>query len=207
MFLVTEVDFLGFHVSDKGVFPLPSNIQAIKFMPDTHSSRTTVRRCLGMANCYVYFVPHFASVASPLHSFISGTVPSHWHLRCSTAKQATKQLLSQAPVLYVFNPSLTTCVTFDASLSGVGAVLEQQQPDGWHPVHLLSKTSSDSKRNYSVLDEQWRAVVYAMNKWRHYLQQHFALRADHKPLVSIRRPAAAPTCMIDKPCGCPSASS
>ena len=184
-FHVSAIDFLGFHVSDQGVLPLSSNIEAINSMPNTLSSRTMVRRFLGMANYYAHFVPHFASIASPLHNLTSSTAPFNWHPQCSTAVQTIKQLLSQAPVLSIFDPALPTRVTSDASLSGIGAVLEQQHPDGWHPVHFLSRTFSKSERNYPVLDKEWLAIVYAMTKWRHYLQQHFTLRTDHKPLVSL----------------------
>ena len=96
-----------------------------------------------------------------------------------------KQLLSQAPVLSIFNPALSTRITCDASLFGIGAVLEQQHEDDWHPVHYLSKTFSKSERNYAVLDNERLAVIYAMTKWRHYLHKHFLIRTDHKPLVAL----------------------
>ena len=67
-FNVSSIDFFGYHISDKGVLPLPSNVEAIASMPDNLSSKTVVRRFLGMANYYAQFVPHFASIAAPLHS-------------------------------------------------------------------------------------------------------------------------------------------
>ena len=184
-FSASSIDFLGFHISDKGVLPLPSNVEAIVSMPDSLSSKTMVRRFLGMANYYAHFVPHFASIAAPLHSLTSSTTSFHWHPRCSTAVRNIQQLLSEAPVLSIFDPALPTRITCDASLFGIGAVLEQQHSDGWHPVHFLSRTFSKSENNYPVLDKEWLAIIYAMTKWRHYLHQHFTIRTDHKPLVSL----------------------
>ena len=184
-FHVSEIDFLGFHVSDKGILPMPANIKAISSMPNVLTSRTMVRRFLGMANYYAHFVPHFASIASPLHTLTSNTQPFRWHDECSKAVSTIKQLLSQAPVLSIFNPTLSTRITCDASLFGIGAVLEQQHEDGWHPVHYLSRTFSKSERNYPVLDKEWLSIIYAMTKWRHYLHKHFLIRTDHKPLVAI----------------------
>ena len=184
-FHVSEIDFLGYHVSDKGILPMSANLKAISAMPNILSSRTMVRRFLGMANYYAHFVPHFASIASPLHSLTSNTSPFQWHDECSNAVITIKQLLSEAPVLSLYNSTLPTRITCDASLFGIGAVLEQQHEDGWHPVHYLSRTFSKSERNYPVLDKEWLAVIYAMAKWRHYLHKHFLIRTDHKPLVAL----------------------
>ena len=184
-FQVTEIEFLGFRVSEKGVLPLPANVAAITSMPDVLASRTMVRRFLGMANYYSHFVPHFASIASPLHALTSNTSSFKWDDECSKAVRNIKTLLSQAPVLSIFDPGLPIRITSDASLSGIAAVLEQQHVDGWHPVHYLSRTLSKSERNYPVLDKEWLAIIYAMTKWRHYLYKHFLIRTDHKPLVSL----------------------
>ena len=184
-FHVTKIHFLGFQISDKGVLPLPSNIEAIASMPDDLPSKTMVRRFLGMANYYAHFVPHFASIAAPLHGLTSSSAPFHWRHQCREAVRAIKEFLSQAPVLSIFDPALPTRITCDASAFGVGAVLEQQHSEEWHPVHFLSRTFSKSERNYPVLDKEWLAIIYAMTKWRHYLHQHFTIRTDHRPLISL----------------------
>ena len=184
-FQVNEIEFHGFRISEKGVLPLPANVAAITAMPDVLASRTMVRRFLGMANYYAHFVPHFASVASPLHALTSNISPFKWNDQCSNTVRTIKDLLSQAPVLSIFDPALPTRITCDASLFGIVAVLEQQHADGWHPVHYLSRTFSKSERNYPVLDKEWLAIIYALTKWRHYLHKHFFIRTDHKPLVSL----------------------
>ena len=117
-----------------------------------------------MANYYAHFVPHFASIASPLYALTSNTSPFQWHDECSNAVRTIKQLLSQAPILSLFHPALRTRITCDASLFGIGAVLDQQHKDGWHPVHYLSRTFSKSVRNYPVLEKEWLAVIYAVTK-------------------------------------------
>lgn len=191
-FEANSIDFLGFHLSGDGVQPLPANVASIYAMPPVLSSRTQVRRFLGMANYYSHFVPHFSSVAAPLHQLTSNTTPFAWNPSCTLAVSNIKQLLSEAPVLAIFSPALATRITCDASAFGIGAILEQQHPDGWHPVHFLSRTFSKAENNYPVIDKEWLAVIYAMTKWRHYLHQHFVIRTDHKPLVALLSKSSAP---------------
>ena len=138
---------------------MSANLEAISSMPNVLTSRTMVRRFLGMASYYAHFVPHFVSVASPLHVLSSNTSSFQWHDECSNAVFTSKQLSSQAPVLQIFIPTLPTRITCDASLFKIGAVLEQQHENSWHPVYYLSRTFSKSERNYPVLDKEWLSII------------------------------------------------
>ena len=161
-------------------------------MPPMLSSRTQVRRFLGMAINYSHFVLHFSSVAAPLHQLTSNKTPFLWNPSCILAISNIKQLLSTAPILVIFNSALAVRFTCDASTFRVGAILEQHQPDGWHPVPFFSRTFSKAESNYPALYKEWLAVICAMTKWRHYLHQHLVIRTDHKPLVALLSKRSAP---------------
>ncbi|KAL8444796.1 hypothetical protein Emed_006052 [Eimeria media] len=160
-FQASSIDFLEFRISAAGVQPLPANISSIMSLPPRLSSRTAVRRFLGMANYYSHFVPHFSSIAAPLHRLTSNTTPFCWTPPCTSAVASIKYLLSNTPVLSIFNSALSTRITCDASSLGIGAVLEQLHPDGWHPPQFLSTTLSTPETNYPVIDKEWLAVIYA----------------------------------------------
>ncbi|KAL8428243.1 hypothetical protein Efla_002244 [Eimeria flavescens] len=44
---------------------------------------------------------------------------------------------------------------------------------------------SKPETNYPVTDKEGLAIISALTKWRHCLQERFYIRADHKPLVSL----------------------
>ena len=102
-----------------------------------------------------------------------------WDEKCQKAFSDLKQNLTNAPILTYpcldYNASPFTLQT-DASSSGVGAVLEQVNRD----ICYASRTLSKSERQYSVIQRECLAVVYAMKQFRHYLLgRPFHLVTDH----------------------------
>ena len=67
----------------------------------------------------------------------------------------------------------------DASSTGIGAVLEQDN----HVIAYASRTLTKPERQYSVIQRECLAVVYALKQFRHYLVgRSFNLVTDHAPL-------------------------
>ena len=67
----------------------------------------------------------------------------------------------------------------DASAVGLGAVLEQ---DG-HVIAYASRSLTAPECQYSVIQRECLAVVYAVKQFRHYLLgRPFLLYTDHAPL-------------------------
>ena len=98
------------------------------------------------------------------------------------AFSSLKEHLVQAPVLaypqFHHNASKFVLQT-NASTVGLGAVLEQ---DG-HVVAYASRSLTTPERQYSVIQRECLAVVYALKQFRHYLLgRDFKLLADHAPL-------------------------
>jgi len=40
----------------------------------------------------------------------------------------------------------------------------------WRPVTFISKSLSDTKRNYKIYDKEILAVVRCLEVWRHFLE-------------------------------------
>ncbi|GBG93517.1 hypothetical protein CBR_g72771 [Chara braunii] len=99
--------------------------------------------------------------------------------------QALKTTMLMAPVLSIYNPTLPTRVTTDASGYGVGAVLEQHDGDDWHPVEYFSHkvppiNSIDDARKKELLP-----FVMALKRWRHFLlgRRRFTWVTDNNSLT------------------------
>ena len=67
----------------------------------------------------------------------------------------------------------------DASSVGVGTVLEQ----GDRAIAYASRALNQAEQQYSVIQKECLAIVFALIQFRHYLlERSFELLTDHAPL-------------------------
>jgi len=77
-------------------------------------------------------------------------------------------------------------VETNASNYATGGILSMKGPDElWRPVAFISKSLSDTERNYKIHDKEMLVVVRCLEAWRHFLEgtmTRFEIWADHKNL-------------------------
>ena len=92
----TEIDFLGHHIDEHGISPLPKKTQSIVDQPVPQSVKS-LRRFLGMVNYYRRFIPNCAQLLHPLTDLLKGN-PRHFAMtpEAEAAFATMKQHLSNA---------------------------------------------------------------------------------------------------------------
>lgn len=73
-----------------------------------------------------------------------------WDPRCTEAFHKIICCITHAPVLAYTDSAKPYVLHVDASLSGLGAVLNQEHPDGLRPVAYASHKLSVGERNYPI---------------------------------------------------------
>ncbi|GBG82265.1 hypothetical protein CBR_g34549 [Chara braunii] len=99
--------------------------------------------------------------------------------------QALKTAMLMAPVLSIYDPTLSTRVTTDASGYGIGVVLEQHDGDDWHPVEYFSHKVSPINSLDDARKKELLTFVVALKRWRHFLlgRRRFTWVTDNNPLT------------------------
>ena len=186
VFLQDEVTYLGFKITKEGVSPLAEKVKAVQKAP-TPANISQLKAYLGMLNYYNRYLPRLSSVIEPLHILLRKGQKWHWGKQQENAFSLSKQMLCDAPLLMHFDPNRPIVVSCDASPYGLGAVLAQASADNSEkPVCYISRTLSVAEKNYSQIEKEGLALVWAVKKLHQYLYgQSFTLRTDHKPLLGL----------------------
>ena len=187
-FFMKEIMFLGFLVGNDSVKPDPKKLEAIKSWPPL-SCVSDVRRFMGLANQYRKYIPYFADLAAPLTNLMRQSSAFLWTPECQKAFDELKTALTSQPCLLLPDFSKPFVLTCDASDFAVGAVLEQDQGQGWQPVAYMSKKLYDAATRYPTHEKELLAVYEALTLCEHYLLgSPFTVRVctDHRPLQHVQ---------------------
>lgn len=186
IFGATELSFLGYHVSSKGIKPLESKVDAIKQFPVPKNVKE-LRRFLGMVNFYRKFLPNAASIQAPLHALLTdnvkGAKPIDISGKSLEAFQNCKESLCRAALLAHPDFNAKIAMVTDASENAIGAAIHQRRGDYWEPLGFFSRKLSPSQCKYSPYDRELLAIYEGIRYFRYMLEaRHFTVFTDHKPL-------------------------
>jgi hypothetical protein len=176
-----EIRFLGHTISQDGVSVDPKKVQEVmNWTPPTTVRQ--IRSFLGLAGYYRRFIPDFSRIAKPMTELLKKGVKYEWSQKCEDAFHTLRQHLTTAPVLAQPDNTKPFEVYCDASGSGLGCVLMQDN----RAIAYASRALRPHEKNYPTHDLELAAVVHALKIWRHYLMgAHCNIYTDHKSLKYI----------------------
>ncbi|XP_039602201.1 uncharacterized protein K02A2.6-like [Polypterus senegalus] len=186
-FRQSSLPFLGHIVSADGLLPDKAHVQAIMNAP-APTDTATLRSYLGLLSWYSKFLPNHATVIEPMRTCLRQPAGAfQWMADAQKSFEQVKTLLVDSPVLALFDPTLHTVVSTDASDYGLGAILSQLGSDNVErTVAFASQTLSTTERKYSIVEKEALACAWAIKKWRTYLWgRRFTLRTDHQALTTL----------------------
>ena len=199
-FLKSEVKYLGHVVSEDGVKTDPEKIDALKTWPIPKDVKE-VRAFLGFTGYYRRFIRNYASIARPLNDLLIGHCtntkgkrkprqkPSDfiWTERQQQAFALLIEQLTNPPILAYADYHLPFKLHTDASLSGLGAVLYQNQGGIDRVVAYASRSLKASERNYPAHKLEFLALKWSITeKFHDYLYgATFEVLTDNNPLTYV----------------------
>lgn len=168
-FLVPQGRLLGHIVCKAGLKTDPDKIRVVLDM-DSPTDVTGIKSFLGHVGYYRRFIKGFAEVSLPLERLTRKGEPFVWGKEQNEAFQELKTRLVSAPILAYPNWVNKFHVQVDASNFAIGAILTQPGSSRLdHPIYFASRLLSKAERNYSTTEREALGMVYAVQKFHHYL--------------------------------------
>lgn len=184
-FLQPKVEYLGHIIDKNGSLPNPAKTDCISKYPKPKNVIET-QRFLGLCNYYRKFVKQYAQTAKPLYCLIKKDSIFNWNDACDVAFETLKSALINPPVLSFPDFNRKFIVTTDSSDKAVGAVLSQGEIPLDKPIQFASKVLNPAQQNYSTIEKELYAIVFAVEAFKHFLYGfEFILYTDHKPLTYL----------------------
>ena len=124
----SELIFLGHKVTGNGVYVDDKKIEAIIKMPYPRNVKE-LQRFLGTINYLGKFIPMLSEKTVNLRRLLEKGVEWSFDDQLKTDVDTLKKLVTAAPVLKFFDQHCPTQISCDASMKGLGAVLEQKHDE------------------------------------------------------------------------------
>ena len=187
-----ELKFLGHIISREGRRPCPEKVRAIEEIPipSGRKAKTQVQALLGMAGWYRDYIEGFESIVAPLRELTAHGVDIDkvWGPRHQASLEAMKAAFKSSPIMAYPDFEMPFVVKTDSSKTHVGAILGQIQEARFKVIEYASKRLTKPQRGWHMTHLEGWAVVYALRKWKRYLEGRDGTRivTDHKALLWLK---------------------
>ena len=178
---IPEVVYIGDKISKDGIKPDESKIEAILNMPGPQNKKD-VERLLGMVTYLSKFIPNMSALTEPLRASLRQEVQWHWGEQQESSLNEIRKVLTSKPVLKYYDVNKPVKLSVDASQSGLGAVLLQED----QPIAYASKSLTECQKGYAQIEKETLAIVFGCERFNQYLYgKAIEVETDHKPLEAI----------------------
>jgi hypothetical protein len=113
-----------------------------------------------LSGYYRKFIENYGLISRPLTDLLKKDVLFHWTPQLQASFDGLKQSFISAPVLVLPNFNKAFTIETDASSTGIGVVLSQDN----HPVAYISKALGPKAQALSTYEKECMAVILAVTK-------------------------------------------
>ncbi|KAG9453311.1 hypothetical protein H6P81_006215 [Aristolochia fimbriata] len=188
-FGVSSGKFLGFVVRLRGIEIDQTKIDAIQQMPEP-KTLSELKILQGHLAYIRRFISNLVGRCQPFSHLMKKDTPFEWDESCRRAFQNIKNYRMKPPVLMAPTSGKPLLLYIAAQEKSLGALLAQNDDKGKErPLYYLSRTMVGAELNYSPIEKTCLALIFAIQKLRHYLLAHstnLISRADPLKFIMSR---------------------
>ena len=189
---VKVVTFLGHQVTAEGIGPDPGKVRPMREVP-MPTNVSQLRSLLGSLSYYRKFLKNMSAKLKPINAMLKKGAKFAFTADHVAVVRKMMDILSGPEVLAfpcyegAISGERPFRLTADASISGLGAVIEQEQRDGSiRPLCFLSRSTFPNETRWSPTELEAGAIVWAIKKNRTlFYGIPFEVYSDHQPLRNL----------------------
>jgi hypothetical protein len=163
-FAASEIAYLGYILTRKGIKPHPKKIEAIINLA-TPETRKDVRRLLGMVQYYRDLWQHCSHILAPLTNSVGGSNDKKkrliWTKECDDAFKQIKKLVIKDTMLAFPNFTIKFVIQTDASSRQLGAVIMQNG----RPIAFYSRKLNSAQQRYTTTERELLSIVETLREF------------------------------------------
>ncbi|KAL5259137.1 hypothetical protein ACHWQZ_G009557 [Mnemiopsis leidyi] len=127
-----------------------------------------------------------SELTAPIRQLLVKNVHFSWSYEQDKALEDIKKVLTNAPVLGFFDVKKDVVLTCDASSSGLGACIMQDN----RPIAYASRSLTETQLSYAQMEKELLAIVFGAERFSQYIYgKEVTVLTDHKPLLScLKKP-------------------
>jgi hypothetical protein len=159
---------IGHKILEKRIKVNKAKIEVIEqLQPPTNVKG--IRSFVGHVGFYQIFIHNFSHIARPLTHLLAKDALFVFTEECFQSFHTLKKELISTPVIQPPIWHLPFEIMCDTNDYAVGAVLGQSKDKKQYAISYASKTLTGPQLNYSTMEKELLAVVFAIEKFRSYL--------------------------------------
>ena len=176
-----RIEYFGRIITPQGIEPCPKKVKCITTLA-APTDKQELQSLLGTVNFMSTFIPNLTKKTHLTRGLLKRDAHFVWTSDMQKELDTIKEDIASAVQLVHYDPNKPAVIETDASLKGLGAVLIQDNK----PVRFLSKALTSSEMNYSNIERELLAILFACEKLHIYtFGRKVTVHTDHKPLQSI----------------------
>lgn len=158
----------------------PTKIMAIV---NLEASGSVKQLCttLGHTGYYQKFIKAYDHISTHMEKLLNKDVAFYWDEECQCSLDILKETMVSTPILVFPDWNKEFHVHVDASCIALGVVLTKAgKGEMDHSITFVSRKLSTTKKNYPTIEHEGLAIVYVLQKFKHYLLGgHFKIYTNH----------------------------
>ena len=183
-FGVTEVEYVGHMISQKGINMSPEKKKKVLDFPVPETTKQ-LRGFLGLVNYFRDHIRGFATTCAPMHALT--TQPGkrvQWNKEAEKSFEKIKDDVVNLQSLFFLEDDAPVFLHTDACNYGIGGYLFQLIDGIERPISFFSKSLKGAELGWSTIEQECYGIVCAVREFSHLLSgRKFTIRTDHANLV------------------------